>query len=327
MLVDEIYARFRTHFDNTHSSEIFKAARSSFPNRKESHYRKHALTPFHHRYRIVVDSAAHIMRYYVERQPVGYVARGYGRPARNPVMTTVNERWCIELLTDFLLADDLAAGLRLKDRFRGETDENCLEFPPLGCGARAYQDNELNFLTPEDMKHRKVCESCLCYFIDTSPAKNAKRCGPRCTRWSEMMRIRGYRGEGDERRKRDKERQQHEYPFYSPYELEHINTYPERCYSDESIDRKVQAEKRGRNRQKPQGVTMDSKNVTSHFKPYNPSEKGESGALLTRKRRPEVIARYLRMKYGIGRIPRTDKHIGETEKIDSRVDIFMASVW
>ncbi|MFD0675292.1 MULTISPECIES: hypothetical protein [unclassified Paenibacillus] len=325
--VDEVYAQFRTHFDDTHPSEIFKAARTAFPNRKVSQYDKHAETPPDHRHRIVKDSVVHVMRYYFEeRNTVGYVPRGYGKPARKLILPTVNERRCIELLTDFLLADDLAAGLLLKDRFREETDENCLEFPPLGGAARAYQEKELNLLTTADLKRRKVCESCLSYFIDTSPGFNAKRCGPRCTRWSEMLRFRAMRSHGDKRRKRDKERQQHENPFYSPYELEHLNTYPERCYTDDAIDRKVQSYKRGGGSKKPQGVTMDSPEVTSHHKPYNPSEKGESGQMITRKRRPEVVKRYLRMKYGIGRIPRADKHSSETENTSSCVDIFMAVV-
>lgn len=324
-LTFEVYERFRTHFTNVHPTEIFAAARSAFPNKTRKQYRQHALISNMHRLWAAEDSADAVKRYYIERQPTGYAPQGYGLLARKPVMPTANELRCIELVTDFLLAEDHAAGLLLTDRFREESDEHCLEFPPLGGAARAYQEMELNFLAPAILKHRKVCESCLSYFIDTSRAKNAKRCGPRCLRWSEMIRSRTLRGDGDSRRQRDRERQQHEYPFYSPYELEHLNKYPERAYTDESIDRKVVANNRG-GRKKPQGVTMDSPAVTGHYKAYNPRTEGESGPEVVRQKRPEVIARYLRMKYGIGHIPRTDIHRSETENTSSCVDIFMAAV-
>lgn len=274
-----VYNRFDEHFRSLHSTDLLAAVRSSLPNTRKRHYEEYAKTPLSHRMRIVTDIL-----------PLAYWHATNGQPLQS-------ETHAVELLTDFLLADDLADGYLLRDRFREETDEHSLEYPPLGGKARAYQEMEMNLLTPVMLERRKVCECCLSYFIDTSPANNALRCGPRCTRWSEMLRVRRYRNDGDNRKKRDRVRQQHEYPFYSPYELEHINQFPERCYTDVTIDRKSQARSRG-GRKKPQGVTMDSKHVSTHFKPYQPSDKGESGAVTVKKRRPEVVARYLRMKYG-----------------------------
>lgn len=292
----EVYDRFHAHFEALIQTELLATVRSSLPNTKKRHYRENAMTPSEHRPRIAQSTASLAYRYFVQRQPDGYVSK-FGKAARPPYMPIANEHGAVELITDFYLADDLAAGLTLTDRFREETDENCLDFPPLGGAARAYQDMELNLLTRKMMTRRKFCESCQSYFIDTSPAHNAKRCGPRCLRWSEMLRLRRYRND-DNRRLRDTERQQHEYPFYSPYELEHVNQFPERCYSDEAIDRKVQSRKRN-GRKKPQGVTMDSAQVSGHHKPYDPPKTGESGPVTTRKRRPEVVKRYLRMKYGV----------------------------
>ncbi|MBT2761872.1 hypothetical protein [Paenibacillus sp. ISL-20] len=274
-----VYNRFDEHFRSFHSIELLAAVRSALPNTRKRYYGEYAKTPLPHRMRAVIDVL-----------PLAYGHTTDGKPSQNEIHV-------VELLTDFLLADDLADGYLLRDRFREETDENSLEHPPLGGAARAYQEMEMNLLTPALLERRKVCECCLSYFIDTSPARNAKRCGPRCTRWSEMLRIRRHRNDGDDRKKRDRKRQQFEYPFYSPYELEHVNQFPERCYTDDSIDRKIRAKSNG-GRKKPQGVTMDSKQVSTHFKPYRPSEIGESGAVTTKKRSPEVVERYLRMKYG-----------------------------
>lgn len=265
---DEVYRRYLEHFSALHVSVVSAAVKPAFRNYNRKDYRRNAETPLNHRIRIVADIAP-----------------------------LVSQRW-LEWLADFILSEDMANGVMLTDRFRDETDEKCLEFPPLGGAAIAYQEMEMmNLLTPELLKHRKVCESCLSYFIDTSPAKNAKRCGPRCTRWAENLRIRRHRNNGEDRLLRDRERQQLEYPFYSPYELAHIGKYTEQIHSEDSIDRKVQSKKRG-GRKKPQQITMDSNKVSTHFKPYNPPKKGESGPVETKQRRPEVIERYIRMKYG-----------------------------
>ncbi|MEK4115608.1 hypothetical protein NST44_05320 [Paenibacillus sp. FSL W8-0919] len=274
-----VHSKFDEHFRSLHSTELLAAIRASLPNTRKRYYEENAKISLPHRIRAVLDIL-----------PLAYGHTTNGKPSQSEIHA-------VELLTDFLLADDLADGYLLRDRFREETDEHSLEYPPLGGAARAYQEIEMNLLTPALLERRKVCESCRSYFIDTSPARNAKRCGPRCSRWSDMLRIRRLRNDGDDRRIRDRERQQHEYPFYSPYELYHVNRFPERCYTDDSIDRKARAKSRG-GRKKPQGVTMDSKQVSSHFKPYRPSEKGESGPVTTKKRRPEVVARYLRMKFG-----------------------------
>lgn len=293
---EEVYRRFREHFSSMGQTELLAAVRSALPNTKKRHYREYAQTNIEDRAKIVADMTKLAYRYFVQRQPEGYLSK-YGRASRVPYLPIANEYQALELLTDFYLSEDLADGLTLRDRFREDTDENSLEYPPLGGAARAYQDMEMNLLTPAMMVRRKVCEVCKSYFIDTSPAKNAKRCGPRCTRWAEMLRVRRFRNDGDDRKVRDRERQQHEYPFYSPYELEHINTFPERCYSDEAIERKVRARKLG-GRKKPQGITMDSAQVSGHFKRYNPSSTGESGPVTIQHRRPEVVRRFLRMKYG-----------------------------
>ncbi|MGF7033736.1 hypothetical protein J2T17_004684 [Paenibacillus mucilaginosus] len=308
----EVYAAFREHFKTVGQPEIFREIREAFRNRKRANYRQHVLTPADHRLQIADDTAALAFRYYRERQPDGYVAQGYGLPARAPYLPTETERASLELLADYILADDHAAGLMGADRFREELDEYSLEYPPLGAGARAYQEAELNLLTADDMEHRKVCEVCRSYFIDISRANNAKRCGMRCTRRAEMIRKRTSRNGGD-RRLSDMRRQQLEYPFYSPYELEHINSFPERCYKGETMD-SVQSRNRAGGRKKPQGITMDSREVAVHHRPYNPRTEGESGPMVTKRRDPRVIERYLRMK---GVIPRTNKHIGEKGNVSS----------
>ncbi|MDY8021723.1 hypothetical protein [Paenibacillus polymyxa] len=274
-----VYSRFDEHFRSLQYTDILAAVPQSLPNTRKMHYAWNASIPLDHRIR----SVEAILAVMVERS--------------KSVHPTYRELTALELLADFLLAEDLANGLMLRDRFREEPDEYSQEYPPLGGAARAYQEMEMNFLTPAMLKRRKVCECCRSYFIDTSPGVNAKRCGPRCTRWAEMLRIRRHRNEGDERRKRDQARQQHEYPFYSPYELEHVNQFSEVCYKEDTIDRKVQVRNKG-GRQKPQGLTMDSEQVSTHFRLYQPSQKGESGVVSFKKRRPEVVKRYLRMKYG-----------------------------
>lgn len=135
----------------------------------------------------------------------------------------------LELLADYLLAEDHLRGLMLRREAVGQVAEN-EEFPSLGQGARDY----LEFSDKVKERHAdrtKTCEMCECTFIDWSLRNNARVCSEKCRRRKDALRQRN-----GGQIKRYRERQQHEYPFYSPHELNVLATRSERAYEDRKID-------------------------------------------------------------------------------------------
>lgn len=303
---DEIYAAFRSHFESTHQMEIFVAARRDFPNKKRVNYRQHAQIPSEHRLRAAEDSAAHVMRYFIDRQPGGYRSSYLNDTKdRKLCLPTANERRCIELVTDYLLAEDHVRGLALteKPRIKEGEDE---DYPPLGEGARRFLEYTTFFyLTRQQAQRVRRCEVCDSDFLDESRAGNSLVCGEICRERKDALRQRKKRNDGDGRLKRYRERQDYEYPFYNPRELFEISTRGESVNDgvDETITRARLKQTRGV--RKPTEINMDyDRNYSPNgykFRFWRADNEAAdaAGPVRERRKRPEVIARYLRRYYGI----------------------------
>jgi hypothetical protein len=157
----------------------------------------------------------------------------------------ISNSYFIELLADYILADDHLRGLSLM-REATKTAKDNEEYPPLGEGAREFHQREWgagDVLTIGERRRVKVCEICESPFIDNSRAKNAKVCGDTCRGRKEALRKRADYNESElglfneTRLKRYRVRQDHEYPFYSPQEMYEMSVRSERVYSDDQLER------------------------------------------------------------------------------------------
>ncbi|EGG35252.1 hypothetical protein [Paenibacillus sp. HGF5] len=257
---EEVFRRHREHFTALHASKMPAEVRAALPNTKRKHYRLYAGTSQTDRTAIAADMADISDRYFRETQPDGYVTE-YRKPARRPKLRTLNACQSLELLTDYLLAEDHSKGLSLRDKAKIEAGED-EEYPPLGAGARAFLGYSYYLecigegLSEKERRRLKVCETCRCEFIDTSPAINALVCGDKCRLKKDAIRKRVERND-DDRLKRYRERQAQEYPFYSPVELYERTTRGESVRGDviEAADRARIKQERGK--RKPTNVTMD----------------------------------------------------------------------
>lgn len=176
-----------------------------YPNSKKSYYKEYARTPLIFR---LEDAEKSAERLYAERI--------------DDIQTDTEKR-ALELLADYILAEDHAKGLKPR-RQANEYELN--EYPSLGEGASEYLERQyVGFpLTPYERKRVKVCEICEGEFIDRTKPGNAKRCGPTCNAEYERRRKRkSYNvtahGHDDMRLYNDWSTQQLEYPFYNPKEL------------------------------------------------------------------------------------------------------------
>lgn len=213
-----------------------------FRNYSRRHYMEHVGDMRYEERHKIADGLAHeINDYFVDMQPDGYKATEQPRPVKMP---PAKARRAIELLTDYLLADDHLRGLTLRREANGQTkvDE---EYPPLGEGARQYFEREIYGppFKPEEVRRTKTCEICSSKFIDRSRNKLAKVCGPTCFKRKDALRNRVvYNGEvhgleNESRVKRYRERQDFDYPFLSPYEMSNMGGRSEKAFEWQKIDR------------------------------------------------------------------------------------------
>lgn len=148
----------------------------------------------------------------------------------------------LEKLANFLLAEDFEQGVMLTDRPREKGTEKT-DYVPLGEGARKFRrlEDGLTPFTDEQLQRVKKCEVCEGSFIDESRAGNARVCGESCRKVKDSVRKRReynraeHNIECEGRYMRDWRRQQLDYTFYSPFELNHIGDYNE-LKSDEIED-------------------------------------------------------------------------------------------
>lgn len=154
------------------------------------------------------------------------------------------QRQALELMTDYILAEDHKRGLLLRRDADKKNDSN-EEYPPLGEGAQAYMERSLYEcmpLSPKEKKRLKRCEICESDFIDESWPGNARVCGPTCRQRKDNLRHREsynlavHDREGETRIKREWQRQDFEYPFYNPEELRHLAERSEVSYEDDDLD-------------------------------------------------------------------------------------------
>lgn len=147
----------------------------------------------------------------------------------------------LELMADYLLADDHVRGLRRK---RDAVEEAGLddEYPPLGEGAREFHIREWEVGAPITVGERrkvKTCEVCDSPFIGRH---NARVCGDTCRATKDRLRKREEYNEkalgiaSEKRLKRDRLRQDLEYPFYSPLEIYELINRSERATDDAKLE-------------------------------------------------------------------------------------------
>ncbi|GAA0134739.1 hypothetical protein YSY43_15790 [Paenibacillus sp. YSY-4.3] len=223
-----------------------------YPNTKRADYRRHARHSLETRIQAAKTTAVHVTEYYRETH-VG----GDGR------LPTYAETSRLERLADYVLAEDHAKGLSLRDRARLAADKD-EETPQVGSCARQYLDRLYYLaciggeLTEYEQRRVKVCEVCGCEFIDRSRRINAKVCRYPCHATYGTLKKRRQRNDGEARLLRYRERQDLEYPFYSPAELFEISQRGESVTEDIGDAITVAKLRQERGRRVPTEVTMDS---------------------------------------------------------------------
>lgn len=165
----------------------------------------------------------------------------------------------LENLANYILADDLAQGLSLmrSPRTPDAVRKEELDRPSMGEGAVEYAEFTGEH-SLDELSRVKDCEVCGHPFIDRTKPRNKKRCGESCDLEHNRQRKRArtdrknraQKGEvvdkGDSRYKRERERQQHEYGFYSPWELTEVRDRGESPVAPDSFDHGELARKTGR---------------------------------------------------------------------------------
>lgn len=204
--------------------ELERAIRRHFPNKYLSQYRRHAGETD----RVAIAKGlAEELRFHVEhsgKRPPGYFDT-------------------IDALTDYILAEDHARGLKSARDASGKTRIDD-EFPPLGYGAERYLTREIHDhrFTEWEVKRTKVCEGCFCKFIDCSEKKNRRVCSESCRMLKDARRKREeYNREvhglsGEIRYKNDRQRQDLEYGFYSPEEMQELADRSEKVWEEDQLD-------------------------------------------------------------------------------------------
>lgn len=233
-LTVEVNRRFKEHAESLPFNVLVSTVKTDFPNMKNSDYLTHSNTPLVERMRIAEELAT-IIR-----------GQAYNDKAAS----------AIDLLTDFILAEDHARGLMLKRSPNNEEsalEELRKEYPPLGEGAQEYMRNyiERQYIgVPLSIGEKrqlakltvKRCEICESEFIDRTKNGIAKVCGDSCRKEKERRRQKRLYNNNvyniDEARyKRDWQRQQYEYPFFSPKELYELLVYGEIVLNADSFNR------------------------------------------------------------------------------------------
>jgi hypothetical protein len=222
-------------------SKLVSEIKRYFPNHYRRHYKQQmADGSLWSRMNIAEGLANELNEHFVVIQSDGYKAEEPPRPLQLPPQGIGTS---IELLTDYVLANYHVRGLTLRREANGQSQVN-EEFPPLGEGAREYLERCFIGLpiNPDERRKTKTCEVCDSSFIDNSRAKNAKVCGKSCRVRKDALRQRerynkselGLRSE--KRLKRYRERQELEYPFYSPLEMYELSNRSEQVAEEKKID-------------------------------------------------------------------------------------------
>ncbi|WP_017150910.1 hypothetical protein [Bacillus bingmayongensis] len=215
----------------------------------------------------------------------------------------------LDKLANFILAEDFNQGVMYTDRPREKGTEKP-EYVPLGEGARKFRrlEDGLKPLTDAQLSRIKKCEVCEGEFIDESRAGNAKICGESCRRIKDSIRKRKeynrdeHNLEDEGRYLREWQRQQLDYTFYSPFELNHIGNYNE-LKSDEieNIVSEVNSEFAMNGLRKPRFNSMSELEGSEDYK--------ESS---------DYVPRFGKKKYDIRWGTVTTYSIDELENSDSR---------
>jgi len=223
-------------------SQLISDIKRYFPNKYRRHYKEHMEQgPFWLRMNLAEGLAHEINEHFVDMQHDGYKASEQPRPVQLP--PTKNSQ-AIDKLIDYTFANYHFQGLTLRREANGQIKDD-EEFPPLGEGAREYHNREWVAGVPISIGERrriKICEICHAPFIDNSRAKNAKVCGDTCRKRKDVLRKRTEYNESElglqaeNRLKRYRERQQSDYPFYSPLEMYELAHRSERHAEDKRID-------------------------------------------------------------------------------------------
>jgi hypothetical protein len=202
--------------------ERIKTIYDNFPNGKKSDYEKHSEVDVSNRIVTVAETSRELHRHFTDRQPEGY---RHTKPGRTVVFPTDAEYRATELLADYILADDHAKGLKIM-RSPNEIAGSEEMYPPLGEGAREYLEREYIGipLSIGERRKTKTCEICESHFVDKSRNFKAKVCGDSCRTIKEARRKRSEynketHGIDHKQLKRERERQDLEYGFYSPVEM------------------------------------------------------------------------------------------------------------
>jgi len=178
-------------------------------------------------------------------------------------MPTMNERYGLERLADYILAEDNARGLSLRTRANMEANKD-EDYPEIGSVARLHQERIYflectgRTLTEDEQRRVKVCAVCGCEFIDRSRRLNTKTCRYPCVGTYDTLRKRRERNAGEVRLLRYRDRQDLEYPFYSPAELYEISQRGETIIKDIGDVMTIAKLRQERGRRIPTEFNMDN---------------------------------------------------------------------
>jgi hypothetical protein len=155
-----------------------KEIKRLFPNKKKSDYENYSSIDAIDRLLIAEATSEALREHFVDRQPPGYKHKEAGRPLFLP---TADENNAMELIADYILADDHAQGLKVSRSPRPIPEDDEV-YPPLGEGAREYIERLVVGVPVSIGEKRKIktCEICESTFIDQSRAFNARVCGASC---------------------------------------------------------------------------------------------------------------------------------------------------
>lgn len=266
-----------------------------FNNYKPKRYKRFAGVPLRERIRISRLYLDPVYGYFIKRQ----------RTSTRYLFPTDTEKRRLEMLADYILAEDHTKGLtraaRPKPADVAGDDE---DYAPMGEGALRLSQlidagEELSAWQESRIKRCEVCEY---EFIDESRNGYGAVCGERCRQRKDRLRKRQERFD-DVRLKRDRERQDLEYSFYSPIELIEISKRGETATGADEIIR-IEGKKRWHQvyAKKNEASFIDEKGFygwVSEPRRYEAwRERAEPGPVVTKKYRPEAVERYLRTYYG-----------------------------
>lgn len=222
-----------------------------YPNMRRSDYCRYAAHPLGVRLMVSGESADHAMKYFHDTH-----VPDTGR------LPTYSEWRRVERLNDYILAEDHKKGLSLRDRAKPEPEEDEV-YPQVGSCARQFMEYHYYLqcvgreLSEIERRRVKVCAVCGCEFMDRSRRNNALVCRYPCLKTYGNIKKRRQRNDGDPRLMRYRERQDLEYPFYSPAELFEISQRGETVSEDIGDTITIAKLRQELGRRVPTEITMD----------------------------------------------------------------------